>query len=198
MHTSGCSPRRRLSLAHTMQTPEPCRPWSAHKISVRLQVAKAKLAESPALMADLSTAMQALNETRCELDDMLTRMSAAGCVDACSSSSSSDCGDTKQAKPRAVTAADGVPTLLAQTSGTMSVCEGKACRRSAADEVYGLLHARAASNGVAVQRCKCLDQCKMGPNVKVEQPGTETIIVKGVTVECVPAEAEKEREAVLA
>jgi (2Fe-2S) ferredoxin len=167
-----------------------------------LQISKAKLADSPALMAELNSAMKALHETRCELDDALSRMAAAGCVDVCSSSSSSssDGGDMKKAQAQTFDAAAGVPLMLrAQPQASVSVCDGKACRRKGADEVHEQLQQRLGPQGVTMQRCSCLDMCKMGPNVQVDQARKDTFFVNGVSLECVTApDVDEARKAVVA
>ena len=165
--------------------------WSASysKVSLispeRMQVDKASsLAEMNRLLADLSSATQALTESRCELEDTLTRLAAAGYVDVCStSSSSSSCDDTAQAK--VWQGQEGIQRVLAHTQGAVMVCGGKSCSRKQADQVHGLLAAQRSSmpGAVSVQRCSCLGICKQSVNVKVESPSAESYIASGVTLQ---------------
>jgi len=58
-------------------------------------------------------------------------------------------------------------------SARLSVCQGKACVKRGARELLEAARqaAEVHSGDIAVTSCKCLDQCKKGPNVSVRAPG---------------------------
>jgi hypothetical protein len=150
-----------------------------------LQIAKANMADSATMLAFLSTALQVLNESRCELEDTLGRLAAAAYVDTCDSSSSSSCSDSANPKPTMLQATDGLMPVLALRQGTLSVCEGKSCTRQRGDAVGAMLadHHAPSGEALSVQRCSCMGLCKNAVNVSVECAGAEPLVVSGITVE---------------
>lgn len=148
-----------------------------------VQVAKADVADTMSLLRELALATDTLNRRRYELEDVMCRMSAAGVGDACtSSSSSSDCGT---GKPAPVPATDALAAVLAQETGVVLVCEGKACtRKGASSEVRGLMQQHYDSTGSNVQlgSCSCLGMCKSATNMSARGATGEERIVTGVAL----------------
>jgi hypothetical protein len=63
----------------------------------------------------------------------------------------------------------------------VEVCTGKACaRRGAAALLEELGAALAGDAGVDVAGCKCMDQCKKGPNLRVRVAGQAPVVAVGV------------------
>ena len=72
----------------------------------------------------------------------------------------------------------------------LSVCQGKACAKRGAVELLEAARREAEAHGgdVVVAPCKCLDQCKKGPNVSVRAAGGgSAVILNGVPVERLPS-----------
>ena len=66
----------------------------------------------------------------------------------------------------------------------VEVCQGKACsKRGGAAVLAGLAAALGDDAGVVVGACKCLDQCKKGPNLRVRVAGEQPVIALGVPPE---------------
>ena len=75
-------------------------------------------------------------------------------------------------------------------SARLSVCQGKACVKRGARELLEAARREAEAHGgdVVVAPCKCLDQCKKGPNVSVRTPsGGRAVTLNGVRSEMLPA-----------
>ena len=69
-------------------------------------------------------------------------------------------------------------------AAVVEVCQGKACmKRGAAAVLAGLEEALGGDAGVVVGACKCLDQCKKGPNLRVRVAGETPIITVGMPPE---------------
>ena len=69
-------------------------------------------------------------------------------------------------------------------AAVVEVCQGKACmKRGAAAVLAGLEEALGGDAGVAVGACKCLDQCKKGPNLRVRAAGEQPVIAVGMPPE---------------
>jgi hypothetical protein len=150
-----------------------------------VKVAKAKLHESMALLGEFAMATEVLNRRRYELEDVLCRMSAAGYVEECSSSSSSS-GDCGTDKPVAVPASEGLASVVAAKEGSVLVCEGKACQRKGySDEIHASLgeHFSRSGSKVVLDRCTCLGTCKTASNIQVFTAADRSWIVTGVTLE---------------
>ena len=57
----------------------------------------------------------------------------------------------------------------------MRVCQGKACRkRGSAGLMAALQESGACADSMAA--CKCLDKCKLGPNVEVVVNGSKQVV----------------------
>ncbi|KAL4539585.1 hypothetical protein Ndes2437B_g02050 [Nannochloris sp. 'desiccata'] len=113
-----------------------------------------------------------------------------------SSSSSSDSSDSEadaapSAKTTSFTSSAASPfrtatpptTSKPSTLGTatISVCQGKACRKRGSDRVMAALqHSTGNVDSVQLTGCKCLGQCKKGPAVKVEMPSGQKIVYVNV------------------
>jgi hypothetical protein len=69
----------------------------------------------------------------------------------------------------------------ARGTATISVCQGKACKKRGSDRVVAALqHSIGDVDGVQLTGCKCLGQCKRGPAVKVEMPTGQKIVYVNV------------------
>lgn len=112
-----------------------------------------------------------------------------------SSSSSSDSSDSEVevASPAAATTTTSSPLRSPETpstsrprsntlgTATISVCQGKACRKRGSDRVMAALqHSTGDVDNVQLTGCKCLGQCKRGPAVKVEMPTGQKIVYVNV------------------
>ena len=72
----------------------------------------------------------------------------------------------------------------APAPAVVEVCQGKACmKRGAAAVLAGLEEALGGDAGVFVGACKCLDQCKKGPNLRVRTAGEKPVIAVGMPPE---------------
>ena len=72
----------------------------------------------------------------------------------------------------------------------LSVCQGKTCVKRGARELLddARREAKVHNSDVVVAPCKCLDQCKKGPNVSVRPAGGgRPIILNGVAAERMPS-----------
>ena len=73
------------------------------------------------------------------------------------------------------------PSTTTLGSATISVCQGKACKKRGADRVMSALqHSTEGVETVQLSGCKCLGQCKRGPAVRVEMPTGQKIIYVNV------------------
>ena len=132
-------------------------------------------------------------------------------MDSSSSSSSSESDeDVRQAEPTAVgqdvaavangsastppvsqAAANNIVAarLEEAPAARVSVCQGKTCSKRGARELLEAARREAEAHGghVAVSSCKCLDQCKKGPNISVRAPGGRPVILNGVKPAMLPS-----------
>ncbi len=131
-------------------------------------------------------------------------------VDSSSSSSSESDEDCRQIAPAAVMqetaleadvsastsvasqpAANNIVTarLEEAPAARISVCQGKTCSKRGAGELLEAARREAEGSGehIAVSPCKCLDQCKKGPNVSVRAPGSRSVILNGVKPAMLPS-----------
>ena len=71
----------------------------------------------------------------------------------------------------------------------ISVCQGKTCANRGARELLEAARREADAHGghVIVAPCKCLDQCKKGPNISVRAPGARSVVLNGVKPAMVPS-----------
>ena len=67
----------------------------------------------------------------------------------------------------------------------MRVCQGKACSKHGSAGLMALLQ-EAGVPALSVTACKCLDKCKLGPNVEVVADGSKQV-VQVTSRELVPA-----------
>jgi len=68
-----------------------------------------------------------------------------------------------------------------EPAAQVEVCTGKACaKRGSAAVLAGLSAALAGDAGVDVLGCKCMDQCKKGPNLRVRVANETPVIATGV------------------
>jgi hypothetical protein len=113
--------------------------------------------------------------------------STSKAYDSSSSSSSSESEDdvatttattSSSASPFRTAAAPTISKPSTLGIATISVCQGKACRKRGSDRVMAALeHSTGDVDSVELRGCKCLGQCKRGPAVKVEMPTTGQKIV---------------------
>ena len=62
----------------------------------------------------------------------------------------------------------------------IGVCIGKACTKRGSADLLATAQAAAEGRDVDVVPCKCLDQCKKGPNVQISIAGQKPYLVTGV------------------
>ena len=131
-------------------------------------------------------------------------------VDSSNSSSSESDEDCRQMEPIAVVqetameadasaknptasqpAANNIVTarLEEAPAARLSVCQGKTCAKRGARELLEAARREAEAHGdcVVVSSCKCLDQCKKGPNVSVRAPGGRPVVLNGVKPAMLPS-----------
>ena len=75
-------------------------------------------------------------------------------------------------------------------SARLTVCQGKTCVKRGARELLEAARRVAEEHGgdIVVAPCKCLDQCKKGPNVSVRTPGGgRAMTLNGVQAEMLPS-----------
>lgn len=76
------------------------------------------------------------------------------------------------------------PGINPGPAAVVEVCQGKACmKRGAAAVLAGLEDALGDDAGVVVGACKCLDQCKKGPNLRVRVAGEKPVVTVGMPPE---------------
>ena len=87
---------------------------------------------------------------------------------------SSDAGPT--AGMGAVTRQSAAELVLDLPEGaSVSVCQGKTCLKRGSNVLMAELQS-AGATAASVTACKCLDKCKLGPNVEVEIDGKRQIV----------------------
>ena len=65
----------------------------------------------------------------------------------------------------------------------IAVCTGKSCRKKGSEAVLAELQQQAAGDpSISVTSCKCLDKCKLGPNVRMpgSSAGAKKQVLSGV------------------
>ena len=73
------------------------------------------------------------------------------------------------------------PPPTAPQVATISVCQGKSCKKLGAERIEAALQqSTAGMSGIEVTPCKCLGQCKRGPAVAIEMPSGEQIVYVNV------------------
>jgi (2Fe-2S) ferredoxin len=81
----------------------------------------------------------------------------------------------------AATPTTSKPSTRTLGTATISVCQGKACRKRGSDRVMAALeHSTGDVANVELKGCKCLGQCKRGPAVKVEMPTGQKVVYVNV------------------
>ena len=58
---------------------------------------------------------------------------------------------------------------------SVSVCQGKTCLKRGSNVLMAELQS-AGATAASVTACKCLDKCKLGPNLEVEVSGKRQIV----------------------
>lgn len=138
-----------------------------------MQVRKAKMEQKAHLQADMQSLLMEVNFDNDRLADLIKRMTDAGYVDDCSSSSSEEEMQTEVLDA----AMGGVLKLLKMKKGTVTVCVGKACtRKGKSESIKQALQQRWEGTGVEVQTCSCMGMCKTAANVQVECEGSATTV----------------------
>jgi hypothetical protein len=79
----------------------------------------------------------------------------------------------KSEAPAPVTAAELASSL--SPGASVNVCQGKTCSKKGSAQVLEEL--KSALGGVVdVSPCKCLDKCKLGPNIQIEDQGRKHVL----------------------
>lgn len=76
---------------------------------------------------------------------------------------------------------NSMPAAAAQRQ-QLKVCMGKSCKKRGSVGLLAAAQSAAVGTDVDVQPCKCLDKCKMGPNVQLKSEGSKKQIKTGVQV----------------
>jgi hypothetical protein len=141
------------------------------------QVAKCPVQEQAAALEQLSAAISELQDQGAALRALLPRMTAAG-LDSTPMDAPKKRGDQSLCMESSGAL---LSQMAAMEAGNVQICTGKACAKAGSADVLTALSARHDQNPrTEVGACKCLGQCKFGPNVQLIDDAGASVVVTGV------------------